>query len=59
MNGTAGVGGSTVSLAPDYAALLNRQIEVQQMLQSANMNSNLEKTKHETYMAPIRNLRVG
>jgi hypothetical protein len=49
---------SAVAIDPDYTALLNRQIEIQQKMQIANMDSNLEKSKHETLMAPIRNIKV-
>ena len=40
-------------------SLLQMQIQVQQVMQYFSMQSNIEKSKHETEMAPIRNLRVG
>jgi len=39
--------------------LLNMQIQIQQQMQVVSMISNVEKSKHETEMAPIRNMRVG
>lgn len=41
------------------ADLLNKQIQVQQVMQSVSMYSNLLRSQHETEMAPIRNMRVG
>jgi hypothetical protein len=49
---------SSISIDPEYADLLNRQIEIQQRMQVVNMDSNIEKSKHETLMAPIRNIKV-
>lgn len=42
-----------------YVQLLNKQIEAQQQMQLVSMESNIEKSKHETQMAAIRNVRVG
>ncbi|MBX7143313.1 MAG: hypothetical protein K1X79_02570 [Oligoflexia bacterium] len=42
-----------------YVELLNKQIESQQQMQLVSMESNVEKSKHETQMAAIRNVRVG
>jgi hypothetical protein len=41
------------------AALLSAQIEAQKQMQIVSMHSNVEKSKHETMMNPIRNTRVG
>ena len=49
----------TLSLSPEYQALLERQIEVQTEVQQATFASNIERSKHETRMAPVRNLRVS
>lgn len=40
-------------------SLLQMQIQIQQVMQYFSMQSNIEKSKHETEMAPIRNMRVG
>ncbi|MCB0338940.1 MAG: hypothetical protein KDD53_05015 [Bdellovibrionales bacterium] len=53
----SGVAKSVVSLDPSYEALLNKQIEVQQQLQAVSMESNIEKSRHESKMAAIRNIR--
>ena len=42
-----------------YQELLVRQLEMQEQFQSVSLISNIEKSKHETQMAPIRNIRVG
>ena len=57
---TISKGASTIiGLDPSYQALLEKQIEVQQQMQQVSMYSNIEKSKHETQMAAIRNVRVG
>ena len=44
---------------PIFAELLQKQMENQIQMQMVSMESNNEKAKHETYMAPVRNLKVG
>ena len=39
--------------------LLQQQIQIQQVMQTVSMISNVERSRHETEMAPIRNMRVG
>jgi len=72
---TAGIGfqdvlkaaGSVVSSAAPvvtgldggYQALIAKQIEVQQQMQLMTMHSNIEKSKHETQMSAIRNMRAA
>ena len=51
LGGLSGVG--------DFQDLISKQVEVQKEMQKTSMTSNIEKSKHETKMAPIRNLRVG
>lgn len=46
-------------ISPEYASLLDKQIEVQLQMQLVSMYSNIEKSKHETQMAAVRNIRVG
>jgi hypothetical protein len=43
----------------EYAELLNKQIEMQQQMQLVSMFSNIEKSRHETQMAAVRNIRGG
>ncbi len=54
-------GGSAPSgtISPEYRDLLERQIEIQTQMQLVSMESNIEKSRHETQMAAIRNIRVG
>lgn len=51
--------GAVMDLSPDYKAMLEKQMYVQQQMQVLSMESNVEKSKHETSMAVVRNLRVG
>lgn len=44
---------------PLYVDLINKQIEVQQQMQLVSFHSNIERSKHETQMAAVRNMRVG
>jgi len=55
-----GMGGaSTVGISQEYRDLLVYQMQVQDQMQRVSMTSNIEKSKHETQMAAVRNLRVG
>lgn len=45
--------------ASDITNLLNQQIQIQQLMQTVSMASNIARSQHETEMAPIRNMRVG
>lgn len=53
--GVSGVSG----IDPSYVQLLNKQIETQQQMQLVTMESNVEKSRHETLMSAIRNVRVA
>ena len=50
---------SNLSGMGDFTGLLQQQIEIQRVMQIVSMASNVERSKHETEMAPIRNMRVG
>ena len=50
--GLAGIGG-------DFASLIQQQIYWQYQMQMVSMISNVEKSKHETAMAAVRNVRAG
>ena len=55
-----GAGVSSVTgIDPSYQALIERQIKVQQQMQLVSMHSNIEKSKHETKMSAVRNLRAA
>ncbi|MCC6220888.1 MAG: hypothetical protein IT291_06585 [Deltaproteobacteria bacterium] len=43
----------------DFAELIELQIEAQMEMQTTTMVSNIERSKHESKMAAIRNIRVG
>jgi hypothetical protein len=58
-NAASEVASSVVSLDPAYAELLKKQIQVQEQMQTLSMESNIEKSRHETQMTAIRNVRVG
>jgi len=57
MTGMAGLGVGGID--SQYAALLEQQMQNQMQMQLVSMVSNTEKAKHETHMAPVRNLKVG
>ena len=54
----AGVGSSVID-GSSITNLLNQQIQIQQIMQTVSMMSNVARSQHETEMAPIRNMRVG
>lgn len=48
----------TEAIGGDTQELINRQIELQQEMLQVTLYSNLERTRHETRMAPARNIRL-
>jgi len=55
----AGTVAPVAGLDSGYQALIAKQIEVQQQMQMMTMHSNIEKSKHETQMSAIRNMRAA
>lgn len=53
-----GVGAAT-GVEPLYQSLLDKQIEMQLQMQLVTLESNIEKSRHETQMAAIRNVRTN
>lgn len=51
--------GGQVFNQAELTNLLQTQIYIQTQMQVWSMQSNIAKSKHETEMAPIRNMRVG
>ena len=52
------IGGGSLELG-SFAGLIEAQIQAQMELQTVSLVSNLERSKHETKMAAIRNIRVS
>ncbi len=50
---------SALGINADYQSLINKQLEVQQQMQLVSLHSNIEKSKHESRMAAIRNVRTA
>jgi hypothetical protein len=50
---------SSASVDPAYQAILEQQMELQRQMLLVSMHSNLEKTRHDIQMAPVRNIRVS
>lgn len=50
---------TSVGIEPEYASLLSEQLHQQEQMQLVSLYSNIEKSKHETQMAAIRNVRAG
>lgn len=59
IGGALGSAAGFPGVDPEYTALLQEQVRVQQQMQLVSLFSNIEKSKHETQMVSIRNLRVG
>lgn len=53
------VGGVEASPTGDFADLIGLQLEAQAEMQTTTMVSNIEKSKHESKMSAIRNIRVS
>lgn len=53
----AGMSGIPLGMAGEYGPLLALQLKMQQELEATTLLSNIEKTKHESKMASIRNIR--
>ena len=53
---SSGIGGG---INPKYLSLINKQIEMQEQMQLVSLTSNIEKSRHESKMAAIRNIRAG
>lgn len=54
-----GSGGQSIDISPSYQALIEQQIRVQTEQQQVTLISNVEKSRHESRMAAVRNIRVG
>ena len=54
---TAATSGISGSVDPTYMSLISKQIEMQEQLQLVSLTSNTEKSRHESKMAAIRNVR--
>jgi hypothetical protein len=53
------VGAAVSGVDPSMQNLINAQLEVQKQMMLTSMISNVHKSRHETEMAPVRNIRVG
>ncbi|RME57902.1 MAG: hypothetical protein D6780_07645 [Candidatus Dadabacteria bacterium] len=50
--------GLQVGIDPQYAALIEKQMQVQTTMQTVSMTSNISRSEHETRMSAIRNIRA-
>jgi len=50
---------AVTGVEPIYQDLLDKQVEIQLQMQLVTLESNIEKSRHETQMAAIRNIRAG
>ena len=57
--GKAITGANLVGIEPEYAALIQEQLHAQEQMQRVSLVSNIEKSKHETEMSVVRNVRIG
>ena len=54
-----GQNNQVVDISPSYQALIEQQMQVQMEQQTITFTSNIEKSRHESRMAAVRNIRVG
>lgn len=63
LNGAKNMFSTAVNLVDgpqtDLLGLINQQVEAQKEMQLVTMISNLERSKHESKMSAIRNMRTG
>ncbi|MCB0344217.1 MAG: hypothetical protein KDD66_03835 [Bdellovibrionales bacterium] len=64
MNAASSLGGSDKSalelgVSGEFSHLINLQLDAQREMQQTTMVSNIERSKHESKMAALRNVRVG
>ncbi len=50
---------SDTGITSSYQALIDQQIQIQLEQQQVTFVSNMEKSRHESRMAAVRNIRVG
>ena len=53
------IGGVPFEATGSFAELIQAQIQAQIEMQTTSMISNIERSKHESKMAAIRNIRMG
>ena len=53
------VGGVSLEATGSFAELIQAQIQAQMEMQTTSLISNLERSKHESKMAAIRNIRLS
>lgn len=53
------IGGVSLEVPSSFAELLSAQMQAQEEMQTVSMVSNIERSKHETNMVAIRNIKVG
>ncbi len=62
-NLSSNAGGILGSIAPEmngqFQDLISLQLDAQKQMMLVSMVSNIEKSKHETQMSAVRNIRVG
>ena len=54
-----GKAASIAGVDGDYAGILQQQMEMQRQMMMVSMISNTERTRHETNMVGVRNMRVS
>ncbi len=46
-------------VSPEYSSMIQAQVEMQEQMMKVTLITNVERTRHETKMAPVRNTRVA
>ncbi len=55
----AGGAKALTGIDSSYGELLDKQIEMQEQMMLVSLFSNIERTRHETRMAAVRNMRIA
>jgi hypothetical protein len=59
VGGAGGLLGSSATGSSETSMLLSQQMALQMEMQRFSMASNIERTRHEMNMTPVRNMRLG
>ena len=62
LSGVTGVAGSMIPQVADFNqfnSLIDKQVYWQTQMQVYTAESNIEKSRHEVMMSPVRNLRIN
>ncbi len=59
LSAASGIASSVIGIDPQYQQLLQTQMHMQEQMQQVSLVSNIERSRHESKMAAVRNVRTG